>query len=73
MHKKLFIFAKEEAAADDREFISIDLSGLFDASCVCSASLLSDFHFPKHCEAPSRERKKMGHSHIVPPVPGILG
>lgn len=26
----LFIFAKGEAAADDREFISMDLSGLFD-------------------------------------------
>lgn len=30
IHKNLFIFAKGEAAADNREFISVDLLGLFD-------------------------------------------
>lgn len=78
MHKKLFISAKgEAAAAADREFISRDLFGLFDVNsfpetfwgflmCVCSASLLSDFHFPKCCATPAREREKMGHSNVVP-------
>lgn len=38
MHKKLFICAKGEAAADDREFISIDLSGLFDVRVLGSTA-----------------------------------
>lgn len=34
MHKKLFAFAKGEAAADDRKLISIDLSGAFWCACA---------------------------------------